>query len=125
MASSGLRTICTAYKDIPAGFESVGDDDGRSIDGLTCLAIFGIEDPVRNEVPAAIKQCQKAGVIVRMVTGDNVDTARSIAVKCGIITEEGGLAENVVLGGEEFNRQIRNANGQVPRRNFPHFYFDF
>ena len=39
------------------------------------------QDPVRPEVPASIKQCQRAGITVRMVTGDNINTARAIATK--------------------------------------------
>jgi len=66
---------------------------------LVCLAIVGIEDPVRDGVPEAIKICQKAGVSVKMVTGDNIDTARSIAKKCGIYTKGG-----VVMEGSEFRK---------------------
>jgi Ca2+ transporting ATPase len=47
------------------------------MDNMTCICIVGIEDPVRPEVPDAIKQCQRAGITVRMVTGDNINTARS------------------------------------------------
>jgi Ca2+ transporting ATPase len=46
------------------------------MDNMTCVCIVGIEDPVRPEVPDAIRQCQRAGITVRMVTGDNVNTAR-------------------------------------------------
>ena len=83
MADNALRTIAIAYKDIDE-YTDLEDED-RLIRGLNLIAIVGIEDPVRPEVPAAIKQCQKAGITVRMVTGDNVTTAKSIARKCGII----------------------------------------
>ncbi|ORX44296.1 calcium-translocating P-type ATPase [Piromyces finnis] len=66
---------------------------------LVCLAIVGIEDPVREGVPEAIKICQRAGVSVKMVTGDNIDTARSIAKKCGIYTKGG-----VVMEGSDFRK---------------------
>lgn len=56
-----------------------------------------MQDPVRKEVPDAVATCHKAGIIVRMVTGDNIHTARHIARECGILTE-GGLA----LEGPEF-----------------------
>ena len=52
---------------------------------LIMLGLVGIEDPVRAEVPQAIKDCNKAGIVVRMVTGDNMRTAAAIAKKCGII----------------------------------------
>jgi len=80
------------------------------VSGLTSIAICGIEDPVRDEVPAAIEQCQNAGITVRMVTGDNINTARSIATKCGIITP---TDDYLVLEGKEFNQRIRDENGEV------------
>ncbi|CAH8541801.1 unnamed protein product [Heterobilharzia americana] len=117
MAGEGLRTIGVAYKKITVATNSKGpndsivqsepnwDDEDHMLEGLTLLGIIGIEDPVRPEVPAAIRQCQKAGITVRMVTGDNVNTARSIAMKCGILQP----GENfLVLEGKEFNRRIRD-----------------
>ena len=50
-----------------------------------------LQDPVRKEVPDAVRTCHRAGILVRMVTGDNIHTARHIARECGILTE-GGLA---------------------------------
>ncbi len=49
------------------------------------------QDPVRKEVPEAVATCQRAGIVVRMVTGDNLHTAMHIAAECGILAE-GGLA---------------------------------
>lgn len=57
-------------------------------EGLTLICIVGIMDIVRTEVPGAVKKCKRAGVTVRMVTGDNLITAKAIAVKCGILTKE-------------------------------------
>lgn len=56
------------------------------------------------QVRQAIEQCKNAGITVRMITGDNVNTARSIALKCGIITPTDPF---LVLDGKEFNRRIR------------------
>ena len=64
------------------------------------------------QVPEAIRQCQKAGITVRMVTGDNVNTARSIAIKCGIV--QPGM-DYLIIDGKEFNRRIRDASGEVRR----------
>ena len=50
-----------------------------------------MQDPVRPEVPEAVATCKRAGIMVRMVTGDNIYTAKHIAAECGILTE-GGLA---------------------------------
>ncbi|XP_074644594.1 plasma membrane calcium-transporting ATPase 2-like isoform X2 [Tubulanus polymorphus] len=132
MASDGLRTICLAYKDfvkVEKGSNPPEDEEGPSapnqvhfefepnweeedniVCNLTCICVTGIEDPVRPEVPDAIKKCQHAGITVRMVTGDNVNTARSIATKCGIINPG---SDFLVLEGKEFNRRIRDENDEV------------
>lgn len=54
--------------------------------GLTLIAIFGIKDPLRPEIESAVKKCQQAHVTVRMVTGDNLETAIAIAKEAGIIS---------------------------------------
>ena len=127
MANESLRTICIAYKDYvkqnlnnAANTHVIGTDPDWSNEqavtsGLTCLAIVGIEDPVRPEVPESVRQCQAAGITVRMVTGDNVMTARSIAVKCGIIKPG---KEFLVMESKKFNQKIRDANGSVSQAQF-------
>lgn len=57
------------------------------VHSMTVYAIVGIKDPVRKEVPHAVATCQKAGVVVRMVTGDNIHTARHISKECGLFDE--------------------------------------
>ena len=69
------------------------------------------------QVAAAIRQCQRAGITVRMVTGDNVHTARSVAVKCGILPVANN--EFVVLEGPQFNRLIRQAPNEPVRSPQP------
>jgi len=66
---------------------------------LTMIGVAAIEDPIRDEVPDAIRQCHIAGVTVRMVTGDNIETAKAIATRCGILTENG-----LCLTGNEFRK---------------------
>ncbi|NXP87844.1 AT2B1 ATPase, partial [Passerina amoena] len=111
MASEGLRTICLAFRDFPAGEpEPEWDNENDIVTGLTCIAVVGIEDPVRPEVPDAIKKCQRAGITVRMVTGDNINTARAIALKCGILNPG---EDFLCLEGKDFNRRIRNEKGEI------------
>lgn len=62
------------------------------------------------QVPDAIAKCKRAGITVRMVTGDNINTARAIATKCGIVTPGDDF---LCLEGKEFNRLIRNEKGEV------------
>ncbi|KAF7637186.1 Cation_ATPase_N domain-containing protein [Meloidogyne graminicola] len=82
---------------------------------LIGLAICGIQDPVRDEVPAAIEKCRRAGITVRMVTGDNVMTARAIAIQCGILNPGDDF---LVLDGKEFNKQIKNEQNKVDQAKF-------
>ncbi|KAJ8923536.1 hypothetical protein NQ315_010114 [Exocentrus adspersus] len=120
MACDGLRTISIAYREFVPGKAEINqvhienepnwDDEENIVNNLTCLCVVGIEDPVRPEVPDAIKKCQKAGITVRMVTGDNVNTARSIAMKCGIVKPN---EDFLILEGKEFNRRIRDSSGEV------------
>ncbi|XP_029333491.1 plasma membrane calcium-transporting ATPase 4 isoform X5 [Mus caroli] len=109
MASEGLRTICLAYRDFD-DTEPSWDIESEILTSLICIAVVGIEDPVRPEVPNAIAKCKQAGITVRMVTGDNVNTARAIATKCGILTPKDDF---LCLEGKEFNRLIRNEKGEV------------
>uniref|UniRef100_A0A8C2B8E6 Calcium-transporting ATPase n=1 Tax=Cyprinus carpio TaxID=7962 RepID=A0A8C2B8E6_CYPCA len=110
MACEGLRTICVAYRDFPADPEPNWEDENNILSELTAICVVGIEDPVRPEVPDAILKCQRAGITVRMVTGDNINTARAIAIKCGIIHPG---EDFLCIDGKEFNRRIRNEKGEV------------
>ncbi|XP_059572013.1 plasma membrane calcium-transporting ATPase 2 isoform X6 [Alligator mississippiensis] len=110
MACDGLRTICIGYRDFSSSPEPDWDNENDVLTDLTCICVVGIEDPVRPEVPEAIRKCQKAGITVRMVTGDNINTARAIAIKCGIIHPG---EDFLCLEGKEFNRRIRNEKGEI------------
>lgn len=70
---------------------SKGDNkDGTGFEeDLTLIGVVAIEDPLRPEVPDSVLKCQRAGIMVRMVTGDNILTARKIASDCHILTPEG------------------------------------
>lgn len=123
MASDGLRTIGISYKDYRPtkgaenevnGFENVDwEDEDNVINEETLIAIVGIQDPVRKEVPEAIERCQSAGITVRMVTGDNINTARAIATQCGILKPGDDF---IALEGKDFNAKIRDENGEVSQQ---------
>ncbi len=95
-AGEGLRTVGVAFKDTASLYEQ---PDGRPYpnaeadpeEHLVFLGLVGIKDPIRKEVPEAVRLCQRAGLVIRMVTGDNILTASKIARECNILTE-GGLA---------------------------------
>ena len=96
MANDALRTLAIAYRDFDSSMdwdESVVYDDKDNIgvgkcpaieSHLTLLCFMGFQDPVRHEVPNAVSTCAHAGIRVRMVTGDNVATAKMIARQCNI-----------------------------------------
>ena len=65
----------------------------------TLLAIVAISDPLRKEVPAAIRQCERAGIDVKIVTGDTAQTAMEIARQCGLV-ESGGQVSDSITGAE-------------------------
>ncbi|KAF9778977.1 Ca-transporting ATPase [Thelephora terrestris] len=99
-ANQMLRTIALCYRDFsswpPPGAQlqsadEVGYDD--LLDDVILVAIIGIGDPLRPGVRDAVASCRRAGVTVKMCTGDNVHTARSIATQCGIYTAGGIIME--------------------------------
>lgn len=103
-AQKSLRTIALVYRDFqqwpPPGMASEEDplsaDLSAVLSQMTFLGIVGIQDPVRPGVPEAVAKCKHAGVMVRMVTGDNVVTAKAIATECGIYND------GLVLEGPKF-----------------------
>ena len=66
------------------------------------LALFAISDPLRKEVPDAIRQCNEAGIDVKIVTGDTVATAMEIARQCGILSPLTSLPSPLTITGAEF-----------------------
>ncbi|KAK3292240.1 uncharacterized protein B0H64DRAFT_426413 [Chaetomium fimeti] len=121
-ASRSLRTLALAYRDLDTWppppdtshpntsepdttttttFNTTPDTTASEPDNpfqnLTWLAVLAIQDPVRPNVPAAVRDCRRASVAVKMVTGDKVETARAIARECGILTSSSPSSE----GGEE------------------------
>src|ERR1700709_493692 len=99
LALSGLLPWYTEILTGPAkGARTVEGEENEVIfedifKSMVLLSVVGIQDPLREGVPEAVRTCQKAGVVVRMVTGDNLITARAIAASCGIFTEGGVIME--------------------------------
>jgi magnesium-transporting ATPase (P-type) len=85
MADQGNRTIGVGYVEYNGPMPEEEPDSEQ----LILLGVFGIQDPIRPEVPKAVESCNTAGITVRMVTGDNINTAVAIAKKCGIYAENG------------------------------------
>jgi Ca2+-transporting ATPase len=112
-ASRSLRTIGFIFRDFdaeswpPRNVRRSEDDQTQALiddicKQMTFLGLVGIQDPLRHGVTDAVKDCIMAGVFPRMVTGDNILTAKAIATECGIFTP-GGLA----LEGPEFRKMSK------------------
>ncbi|XEU98716.1 hypothetical protein FSHL1_004003 [Fusarium sambucinum] len=108
-AAQTLRTISSSYRDFeawpPEGAASSENPQYADFDAvhqnMTLISIYGIKDPLRPTVISALEDCRRAGVFVRMVTGDNIQTACAIASECGIFRpDEGGIA----MEGPDFRR---------------------
>lgn len=106
-ATQSLRTIGIIYKDFtqwpPRGTEnpddpSVAADLGLLLKDMTFIGVVGIQDPLRPGVPEAVAKARHAGVMTRMVTGDNIVTAKAIATECGIYTD------GLVMEGPDFRK---------------------
>jgi P-type Ca2+ transporter type 2C len=119
-ATRSLRTIAIVYRD----FDKWPAKGARTVEGvrnevvfedifrqMVLLSIVGIQDPLREGVPEAVAICQKAGVVVRMVTGDNMITAKAIATECGIFTTGG-----IIMEGPAFRKLSKAKMDQtIPR----------
>ncbi|KAF2026422.1 calcium transporting P-type ATPase-like protein [Setomelanomma holmii] len=119
-ASRSLRTIGLVFRDFeswpPRESRKIEDDPSQALfedifNKMTFLAVVGIQDPLRPSVREAVKDCQHAGVYVRMVTGDNVLTAKAIAEDCGILVPGG-----VVMEGPTFRKlSKRDMDAVIPK----------
>ncbi|KKZ68561.1 Ca2+-transporting ATPase [[Emmonsia] crescens] len=128
-ASRSLRTIGMVYRDYeqwpPRGAPTQDDDRSLAVfepifKDMVFLGVVGIQDPLRVGVTESVIQCQKAGVFVRMVTGDNLTTAKAIAQECGIFTAGGVAMEGPKfrkLGSQQMNQIIPRL--QVLARSSP------
>jgi len=88
-------------KDANNGF--AGEADREVLEqNLTMIGIYAIQDPLRDEVIPSVRICHRAGINIRMVTGDNIDTAKAIALEAGILTEAQKDRKYAVMDGKTF-----------------------
>ena len=96
--NKAMRTLGLAYAEVKDG-EKVIENGKLNIKELTFVGIFAISDPIRKEVPAAIKECLDAGVQVKIVTGDTSGTAKEIGRQIGLWNET-DTDKNILTGSE-------------------------
>ena len=100
--SKAMRTLAFAYRELADGEEpeqTIKQLTSGQEHTLSLMGIVAISDPVRPDVPAAIKDCRNAGVKVKIVTGDTGATAREIGRQVGLWTDE-DTDENIITGPE-------------------------
>ncbi|CAN8230013.1 unnamed protein product [Cochlearia groenlandica] len=106
MAARSLRCVALAFRTFEA--DKIPTDEEQLSrwvlpeGDLVLLAIVGIKDPCRPGVKNSVLLCQKAGVKVRMVTGDNIQTAKAIALECGILASDADAGEPNLIEGKVF-----------------------
>ena len=103
-ANGTLRTLLLCYKEVKSVPEEWEDVEGN----LVVLGMVGIKDPLRDGIADAVRQCNEGGVRVRMVTGDNKQTAIAIAKEAGILPEDWEPSEGdcTVMEGKEFREFV-------------------
>lgn len=96
----GMRTIGFAFND---EFECISPENpDNTVTNLVWIGFCAIADPIRNEVPSAIRVCSEAGINVKIVTGDNPETAKEIATQIGLIDGR-NESSSAMMTGTEFN----------------------
>jgi Ca2+-transporting ATPase len=88
LAASGIRVLAVAERPAAQASGTTRADDER---GLKVLGLLGFRDPMRPEVPGAVRECQAAGVRIKIVTGDHALTAHAIAESAGIIHRDDAI----------------------------------
>ncbi|MGL9769116.1 HAD-IC family P-type ATPase [Enterococcus sp. DIV0806c] len=117
LSEQGKRVVAVGYKKVSSCIDEVTHD--LLLDGISLIGLAGIIDPPREEVIGSLADMRKAGVDVKMITGDHPITARSIAEKLGLASEI-----NVITGpeiDELSSEQLENVvlNHQVFARTTP------
>jgi calcium-translocating P-type ATPase len=86
-AADGLRVLGFASRPAPEISEQRADDRDAAESGLCFLGLIAMRDPLRPQVPAAVADCQRAGIRIIVITGDDGLTAEAVAREAGIVGE--------------------------------------
>lgn len=97
LSSRGLRVIAVASRALTAIPDEIFNDNSLE-ESLVLKGFLALDDPLREEIPAAVGRCYRAGVRVLLITGDHPDTAEAIARKSGILVEDEPAEHRILLG---------------------------
>jgi len=98
LAGEGLRVLAFARGDGREGDDDLSHDE---VEGMVFLGLQAMIDPPRPEAVAAVAACTRAGITVKMITGDHAVTAGAIARQMGLVREKGGEDGAAALTGAE------------------------
>ena len=107
LAARGLRVLAFAER----RFETPPADMAEAESDLTFLGLVGLMDPPRDEAAQAVDECQAAGIVPVMITGDHPATARAIAERLGILDQGGRVVSGVelaALSDADFAAQVKD-----------------
>jgi potassium/sodium efflux P-type ATPase len=99
MAAKGLRVLAFACVSQPLELRDITHDSVAQ--GLTFIGLQGMIDPARAEAIDAVRACQRAGIKVKMITGDHVGTAAAIGRKFGLAGTEGTYGKTIAISGRD------------------------
>lgn len=97
--NQAMRTLGFAYQEIEAGDRTIADSKVAA-ENLTFLGIVAISDPVRLDVPDAVREVTDAGIKVKIVTGDTPGTAKEIGRQIGLWNDATDGERNIITGTE-------------------------
>lgn len=116
MAAKPLRVIAFAYHIMDldewnTGFGEAAKIFEQALDdkhiNFTFLGAFGLKDSLRPNVKSAIKYVKEKGHLqIRMISGDHIETAKEIAIKAGILTNDDLDKENAIMDAEDFRQAV-------------------
>lgn len=99
LAGNGLRVLAFSRKEMPADTATIKHED--IMEGLEFLGLQGMIDPPRQEAVEAVEASHKAGILVKMITGDHAGTAAAVARQLGLCGESCSYHTREVLTGKE------------------------
>ncbi len=94
-SAQAMRTLAFGFAELPT--DTPTDEDALHArkdlleSDLVFVGVAAIRDPLRDDVKAAVEECRRAGIEVKMITGDNVETARAIASEVGLIAPDAAI----------------------------------
>jgi Ca2+-transporting ATPase len=113
-AADAMRTLAFAHADLPPDFpdheDAIHERRGEIENDLVFDGWVGIRDPLRDDVKEAVRQCRAAGIEVKMITGDTIETAKAIGREVGLLDSPDALAlthaEFAALSDEELSATL-------------------